>query len=109
MRRSLPRFVRPRMVNEGRWGVVQPVGHHTVNVDGEGSNPSAPAKFSLLAVLSWPQPPETSLQICLNRDRLVLSNRQPGVQPAFPSAVHRLNVGVAYLLQIFRDQRGAKA
>src|ERR1700736_4088071 len=29
-----------------RWGVVQPVGHHTVNVDGEGSNPSAPAKFS---------------------------------------------------------------
>jgi xylitol oxidase len=26
-----------------RWGVVQPVGHHTVNVDGEGSNPSAPA------------------------------------------------------------------
>src|SRR4029077_18281638 len=25
------------------WGVVQPVGHHTVNVDGEGSNPSAPA------------------------------------------------------------------
>ena len=28
-----------------RWGVVQPVGHHTVNVDGEGSNPSAPANF----------------------------------------------------------------
>jgi hypothetical protein len=27
------------------WGVVQPVGHHTVNVDGEGSNPSAPAKI----------------------------------------------------------------
>src|SRR6266852_7691586 len=27
------------------WGVVQPVGHHTVNVDGEGSNPSAPANF----------------------------------------------------------------
>ena len=27
-----------------RWGVVQLVGHHTVNVDGEGSNPSAPAK-----------------------------------------------------------------
>jgi hypothetical protein len=31
---------------ERRWGVVQPVGHHTVNVDGEGSNPSAPANFS---------------------------------------------------------------
>src|SRR4029077_18290636 len=27
------------------WGVVQPVGHHTVNVDGEGSNPSAPANL----------------------------------------------------------------
>ena len=32
-------------VVERRWGVVQPVGHHTVNVDGEGSNPSAPANF----------------------------------------------------------------
>src|SRR5207244_9856744 len=29
------------------WGVVQPVGHLTVNEDGEGSNPSAPANFSL--------------------------------------------------------------
>ena len=29
------------------WGVVQLVGHLTVNEDGEGSNPSAPAKFSL--------------------------------------------------------------
>ncbi len=28
------------------WGVVQPVGHRTVNADGEGSNPSAPAKIS---------------------------------------------------------------
>ena len=27
------------------WGVVQPVGHLTVNEDGEGSNPSAPASF----------------------------------------------------------------
>ena len=32
-----------------RWGVVQPVGHLTVNEDGEGSNPSAPAN-----------PPETA-------------------------------------------------
>ena len=30
-----------------RWGVVQPVGHLTVNEDGEGSNPSAPANFSI--------------------------------------------------------------
>jgi hypothetical protein len=29
-----------------RWGVVQLVGHLTVNEDGEGSNPSAPANFS---------------------------------------------------------------
>ena len=28
-----------------RWGVVQPVGHLTVNEDGEGSNPSAPANL----------------------------------------------------------------
>jgi hypothetical protein len=30
-----------------RWGVVQLVGHLTVNEDGEGSNPSAPANFCL--------------------------------------------------------------
>src|SRR5215468_10667792 len=28
-----------------RWGVVQPVGHLTVNEDGGGSNPPAPANF----------------------------------------------------------------
>ncbi len=28
------------------WGVVQPVGHLTVNEDGGGSNPPAPANFS---------------------------------------------------------------
>ena len=38
-------FARPP---NNRWGVVQPVGHHTVNVDGEGSNPSAPANSSFL-------------------------------------------------------------
>jgi hypothetical protein len=31
-----------------RWGVVQLVGHLTVNEDGEGSNPSAPANFPSL-------------------------------------------------------------
>ena len=30
-----------------RWGVVQLVGHLTVNEDGEGSNPSAPANSPL--------------------------------------------------------------
>ena len=34
-----------------RWGVVQLVGHLTVNEDGEGSNPSAPAKFSATTLL----------------------------------------------------------
>jgi hypothetical protein len=34
-----------------RWGVVQLVGHLTVNEDGEGSNPSAPAKFPLLEMM----------------------------------------------------------
>ena len=33
--------------SQSRWGVVQPVGHLTVNEDGEGSNPSAPANISL--------------------------------------------------------------
>jgi hypothetical protein len=42
-----------------RWGVVQLVGHLTVNEDGEGSNPSAPANFStvfpvLNLVLGYP-------------------------------------------------------
>ena len=32
-----------KQVAEYHWGVVQPVGHLTVNEDGEGSNPSAPA------------------------------------------------------------------
>jgi hypothetical protein len=31
-----------------KWGVVQLVGHLTVNEDGEGSNPSAPAKIAVL-------------------------------------------------------------
>ena len=34
---------------KARWGVVQLVGHLTVNEDGEGSNPSAPAKSSSAA------------------------------------------------------------
>jgi len=33
-----------------RWGVVQLVGHLTVNEDGEGSNPSAPANFFQLPI-----------------------------------------------------------
>src|SRR6266481_1987985 len=36
-----------------RWGVVQLVGHLTVNEDGEGSNPSAPANFSHRNILPW--------------------------------------------------------
>lgn len=37
----------------GRWGVVQSVGHRTVNADGEGSSPSAPAKLSLYNQKYW--------------------------------------------------------
>src|SRR5213595_38 len=36
-----------------RWGVVQLVGHLTVNEDGEGSNPSAPANFPLWKEWYW--------------------------------------------------------
>src|ERR1700681_2987200 len=45
MRRSLLTSYDGGRPPQARWGVVQPVGHHTVNVDGEGSNPSAPANF----------------------------------------------------------------
>ena len=34
----------------GCWGVVQPVGHLTVNEDGGGSNPPAPANFYLVTL-----------------------------------------------------------
>ena len=41
-----PSQARGDRYNKGRrWGVVQPVGHRTVNADGEGSNPSAPARY----------------------------------------------------------------
>ncbi len=36
----------PTEASDTRWGVVQLVGHLTVNEDGEGSNPSAPANSS---------------------------------------------------------------
>src|SRR5260370_3268323 len=59
-----------------RWGVVQLVGHLTVNEDGEGSNPSAPAKFfQLLSLLDganlwrWASPLPASL-----------SNRRPSIR-----------------------------
>ena len=75
-----------RRANNDRWGVVQLVGHLTVNEDGEGSNPSAPAKIiwflrllTLLAFGYW----------------------QARLQPALPPAVHRLDVVVAHFLEIF--------
>jgi hypothetical protein len=39
-----------------RWGVVQLVGHLTVNEDGEGSNPSAPANSLLENLIQAMQP-----------------------------------------------------
>ena len=41
----------PELPCKTRWGVVQLVGHLTVNEDGEGSNPSAPAKFFLRTLM----------------------------------------------------------
>jgi hypothetical protein len=41
--KSLPKRA-SRLTRGPCWGVVQLVGHLTVNEDGEGSNPSAPAK-----------------------------------------------------------------
>ena len=43
LRRNTAAPALPGTATERRWGVVQPVGHLTVNEDGEGSNPSAPA------------------------------------------------------------------
>jgi hypothetical protein len=75
-----------------RWGVVQPVGHHTVNVDGEGSNPSAPANFPIIT----------------GTRSLPLRSRQTCIEPAAPAAVHRFHVGVAHFLQIIGGERGAE-
>src|ERR1700741_5512051 len=43
----------PEQPCKTRWGVVQLVGHLTVNEDGEGSNPSAPANFPLESLRNW--------------------------------------------------------
>src|SRR5260370_20930538 len=47
LQRSHPLSGNPDAVraDKRRWGVVQPVGHLTVNEDGGGSNPPAPANF----------------------------------------------------------------
>ena len=41
-------FSRSRLQLEHGWGVVQLVGHLTVNEDGVGSSPTAPAKSPLV-------------------------------------------------------------
>src|SRR5712664_3650791 len=54
LRRSLPKIgASPDKsgAKKARWGVVQLVGHLTVNEDGEGSNPSAPANSFRARVL----------------------------------------------------------
>src|SRR5439155_18724676 len=84
LRRSLlysARSRRPGSVAR-RWGVVQLVGHLTVNEDGEGSNPSAPANSPGPSTLG----------------ALVFGNRQSRFQPALPTAVHRFDVVVAHFL-----------
>jgi hypothetical protein len=71
------------------WGVVQLVGHLTVNEDGEGSNPSAPAKFAALI---------------RGRAGLLLAplRRKACVAPAFPAAIHRFHIGVTHFLEALR-------
>src|SRR5690242_4247331 len=70
-----------------RWGVVQSVGHLTVNEDGGGSNPPAPASFSREKQQSkW----------------LALSRGQSRGYPAFPAAVHGFHADVPHLLKIVR-------
>jgi hypothetical protein len=64
------------------WGVVQLVGHLTVNEDGEGSNPSAPANSLAYERVT----------------KLTLRGGQTRFQPALPAAVHRFDVGVAHFL-----------
>src|ERR1700720_4103482 len=59
-----------------RWGVVQLVGHLTVNEDGEGSNPSAPAKFPLYCTGFGPVTPRiiyACYPVCITRPG-ILSN-----------------------------------
>src|SRR5258707_12323235 len=43
-----------------------------------------------------------------SRDILISCSRQPGVLPALPSAVHGFHIGVAHLLQMVSNHRGAK-
>src|SRR6266705_6494535 len=98
LQRSHPLWGNPDAVgvDKRRWGVVQPVGHLTVNEDGGGSNPPAPAN-------SLPAEKQ-------NRKKLLsLGRRQSGGNPALPSAVHRFHVGVTHFLKIFRGQRGTEA
>jgi hypothetical protein len=87
LRRSLPGSVRPERfgARNPRWGVVQLVGHLTVNEDGEGSNPSAPANFLPQAWRACP----ASLSLLANRRPATLSTRRPWIRrwcnPSFAS------------------------
>src|SRR5208282_1729731 len=75
----------------GCWGVVQSVGHLTVNEDGGGSNPPAPANFYRFACRC-----------------LVANSRQARFGPASPATVHRFHVGIAHFLQIVGHESGAE-
>src|SRR5216684_4986051 len=64
-------------VDKRRWGVVQPVGHLTVNEDGGGSNPPAPANFLTANGAAWPRAnplPLASLHLP------ILSIRHPSIR-----------------------------
>src|SRR6266481_5323890 len=78
---SVPNISAVRMGGSG-WGVVQLVGHLTVNEDGVGSSPTAPANC-----------PNRTATVFLG---LVANCRKARFSPAAPTAVHRNHVAIAH-------------
>src|SRR5882757_2419945 len=92
LRRSLPyrRSIRPPG-GRARWGVVQLVGHLTVNEDGEGSNPSAPANFSTCLFSTCLRCSHALFTVCFRGARLPPCYHPPKktahLRRAFPDAL----------------------
>ncbi len=98
-----------------KWGVVQLVGHLTVNEDGEGSNPSAPAKFAVLdsGLFSGQNRIErrtgSAENSQLNNVALAPLSGKARVAPTLPAAIHRFHVGVTHFLEALRHECRAKS
>jgi hypothetical protein len=78
------------------WGVVQLVGHLTVNEDGVGSSPTAPAKLANREPIGRVQSRDVA------EPALILHDGEAGFGPTAPAAVHRNDFVVAHLLKIVR-------